>query len=282
MSDEPQYIDSIPEQYRETPSIRDAGSMEALLQQHVNLEQKMGNSLSFPGDDADDDQLNEFYSKVNERAPGLTRIPTDDDADSWKALYGKLGRPDTADGYTLPEIEYGDGDNKQKLDQGKYGEGFRAKAHELDLSGKQFTGIMQYFGDETIANMETAKEAHDATMATLKAEWGDATDSRVARVQALVKEQGGDEAANAFGDIGNNPAVLMMLDKMADALMEESSLPGKGPAGEAATRSAIEDDIATLKNNEAFMDRKHADHERTVNRVNSLYEKLETFNQKVA
>jgi len=279
MSEENTYIESIPEEYREVPSIRDAGSMENVIKQFVNMETKMGNSLSFPTEDADDEQMNAFYSKVQERAAGLTRIPADDDAEGWAGLHGKLGMPKEAGDYSLPEIKYGD-DGKM-LDQGKYGEAFRDEAHKLGLSGKQFTGIMSYFGNQTVENMTTASEAHDTAMATLKEEWGDATDARVARVQELVREQGGDEVVNAMGDLGNNPAVLMMLDKMADALMEENSLGNQGPSGDAATRSAIEDEVATLKGNEAYMDRKHPDHERTVQRVDALYKKLEGF-QKAA
>lgn len=277
MSDEPQYIDSIPEEYREVASIRDAGSMENLLKQHVNLESKLGNSISFPTDDADEEQLNNFYTKVQERAAGLTRIPSDGDDEGWSGFYNKLGRPAEAGEYKLPEIKYDANGEEKALDQGSYGEGFREQAHKLGLTGKQFTGIMQYFGEKTLENMAGKDEAYNAAMDELRSDWGDATDARVERIQALVLEQGGEDAVAGFGDIGNNPAVLKMLDKVAEAMGDDKGLGPSGPVGDAATRSAIEDDIATLKANEAYMDRKHPDHERTVSRVNALYEKLEKF-----
>ena len=280
MSDEnteTSYIDAIPEEYRDVASVRDAGSMENLLKQHVNLESKLGNSISFPTDDADEDQLNNFYSKIQERAAGLTRIPTAEDSEEWAGVYDKLGRPKDPSEYQYPEIKYDDNGVEKPLDQSKYGEGFQTKAHELGITGKQFKGIMSYFGEQTLQNMEQRNAEYETTMNALRSEWGDSTDARVARVQALVKEQGGDEAANAFGDLGNNPAVLAMLDKMADALMEENSLGNQGPTGDAATRSAIEDEIATLKKNGAFLDGRDPDHERTVKRVDDLYAKLEKF-----
>ena len=271
------YLSSIPEEYREVPSIRDAGSMDALLKQHVNLETKMGNSLSFPGEDADDEQMSAFYTKIQERAGGLTRIPSGDDEKEWADFYSKSGMPKESGDYTMPEIKYGE--DGKFLDQGKYGEEFRAHAHKMGLSAKQFTGIMSYFGNQTVNNMETRTQEHDAAMTALRNEWGDATDARVARVQKLVADNGGDEAIAGFGDIGNNPAVLMMLDKLATATMEEGSLGKQGGSGDAATRSGIEDEIATLKGNSAYMDRKNPDHDRTVSRVNSLFERLEKYKE---
>jgi hypothetical protein len=246
--------------------------LENLLNQHVNLEKKMGTAVFSPGEDADADQMNAFYERVNALAPGLTRIPDSDDAEGINALYGKLGRPNEAAGYEVPEIKYG-ADGKV-LDQGEYVEDFRQFAHENNITGSQFKKMLTWFGERTVNNLEAAAENRDKLMGELRTQWGDATDARISRVEQLVKDQGGEEAVAALGNLANNPVVLNMLDKMADAMMEENSLGNMGPAGDAATRQSIEDDIATLKNNEAFLDRKHADHERTVKRVDALYEKL--------
>jgi CRISPR/Cas system CSM-associated protein Csm2 small subunit len=269
---ENEYIESIPESFRDVESIKSAGSLENLLNQHVNLEKKMGTAVFSPGEDADTDQWNKFYERVSTLAPGLTRIPDSDDAEGVSALYGKLGRPNEAAGYEVPEIKYG-ADGKV-LDQGEYVEDFRQFAHENNITGSQFKKMLTWFGERTVNNLEAAAENRDKLMGELRTQWGDATDARISRVEQLVKDQGGEEAVAALGNLANNPVVLNMLDKMADAMMEENSLGNMGPAGDAATRQSIEDDIATLKNNEAFLDRKHADHERTVKRVDALYEKL--------
>lgn len=278
MADEDEYINSIPEAYRDVESIRDAGSMENLLNQHVNLEKKMGTAVFSPGEDADDEQWGSFYNKVNELAPGLTRIPDGDDLEGFGKLYSKLGRPDGSEGYEIPEIKY----NDKALDQGDVMDGFREEAHKMGLSGAQFKGIINYFGGETVKQMETADQARTDLMGELTNEWGDATDSRLQRISELVTEQGGEEALAALGELRRNPIILNMLDKMADSMMEEGSLGNLGPAGDAATRAGIEDEIATLKANEAFLDNKNTEHGRTVSRIDALYKKLETFKQKAA
>lgn len=275
MSEENNYIESIPEEYRDVPSIKEAGSMDNLLKGYVNLETKMGTAVFKPGDDADEEQWNSFYGKVNELAPGLTRVPTkDDDEKGWNSIYSKLGRPDDVSGYNVPEIKMGD---DGVLDQSQYADDFKKVSHELGITGKQFTGLMNWIGQRTVDRLDAGTQKRDEVMAGLKKEWGDGTDARIKRVNELIMEQGGKEAYESIGELGNNPYLIKMLDKMADTLMDESSLERQGPAGDIATRTAIEDEISTLKKNAAFLDRKDPDHQRTVERVNALYEKLETF-----
>ena len=271
---ENQYIESIPEQFRDVESIKNAGSLDNLLEQHVNLEKKMGTAVFAPGEDADEEQMGKFYSRVNDLAPGLTRIPASDDEEGMSALFNKLGRPDEVAGYEVPEVLMGDG---KPLNQDAYSDAFKEHAHKIGISKSQFAETLKWFGDRQVAAVEDAQTKAAETLATLKGEWGDSTDARMQRVNAFVQDQGGEEALAAMGELGNNPVVLKMLDKMAESMLEEGSLGRQGAQGDAATKTAIEDDIATLKGNEAFMDRKHADHKRTIERVNALYEKLEQF-----
>ena len=110
MSEESEaYIASLPEAYRETPTIRDAGSLDNLLQGYVNLEQKMGTSLSFPSEDADPDQVSAFNKKVMENASHLTLIPDADDEEGMTAFYNKLGRPAEFAAYEGAEVKDGAG-----------------------------------------------------------------------------------------------------------------------------------------------------------------------------
>lgn len=273
MSEENNYLDSIPEEYREVPSIKEAGSMENLLKQHVNLEQKMGTGVFAPGQGADDEQWNKFYNKVNDIAPGLTRIPVSEDDEGWNAVYNKLGRPEDATGYETPQINISD---NEALDQSDYEEAFKEVSHSLGLSGKQYAGIMKWIGDRTVEKMSAGAQARDEAVNALKSEWGDATDARIERVKELIGKFGGEGVGQALGELGNNPQVLMMLDKMADSIMEEKSLENYGGGG-ADQRSDIEAEIATLRQNDAFLNNKNPDHDRVVKRVNALYEKLETY-----
>lgn len=275
---EEEYIESIPESYRENETIKNAGSMENLLEGYVNLEKKMGDSLFFPGDDADDTQKAEFYTKIMDRADGLTRIPANDDEKGMAAFYNKLGRPDEHAGYEVPEVKDHEG---KVIESDEMVEGFKEFAHGIGLNKTQFSKIIEHFGGITANNLETAGKAQTELINKLKTEWGDGTDARIARIQGLVTEFGGDAAISELS-LEQNPGMLAMLDKFADAMGEEHTLDKSTTQQNAATRQTIEDDIATLKANEAFMDSKHTDHKRTVERVNALYEKLSGYKKDAA
>jgi len=275
MSDE-EYISSIPEEFREVPSIKEAGSMENLLKQHVNLEQKMGTAIFKPGDGADDEQMSAFYNKVNDLAPGLTRIPTaEDDEQGWGSLYAKLGRPEDASGYEADKVMYGD----QDISLTEYSEPFKEAAHSLGLSSGQYKGIIKFLGDKTIERLEAADQRNDELMKGLRGEWGDATQARIERATDLVSKFGGEGAADAMGELGNNPVVLAMLDKLADALGEESSLDNYSTGKSAERASELEAEISTLRGNAAFMDKKNPEHKSVVDRINMLSEKLHKIKQ---
>lgn len=270
-----EYIQMIPEEYREVPTVRDAGSLDNLLQGYVNLEQKLGNAVIPPASDADAETWDKFYNRVNDVAPGLVRLPTGEEG--WDSVYNKLGRPESPDEYVMPEIKTADGKTFKPPEN--IGE-LREHAHKMGMTGKQFAGMMEYFANRTVAQQEAAQRAIEETMGTLRREWGDATEARTLRAQEVVRKFAGDKAdevINAFGELGNNPQVLMLLDRIAEATMEEGSLSRQTPGGDAATRASIEDEIAELRSRNAFMDRKDPDHQRIIDRINALYERLEQY-----
>jgi hypothetical protein len=253
--------------------------MENLLEGYVNLEKKMGDSLFFPGEDADDTQRAAFNAKVMERAQGLTLIPADDDEVGRAAFYGKLGRPDEFAGYEVPEIKDHEGNI---IGSDDHVEAFKEFAHGIGLNNAQFSKTMEFFGGITANNLETADKSRTELEATLRKDWGDGTEARLSRVHNLVAESKHSDAALAELSLKQNPGIVAMLDEFADAMGEEHSLGNTTTQIGAETRQTIEDQIATLKKNDAFMDSKHTDHQRTVERVNSLYEKLNKYKEAAA
>jgi hypothetical protein len=136
---------------------------------------------------------------------------------------------------------------------------------------------MDWIGNRTVEKMGMSAGKRDEVMQELNKEWGDSTNARVERVKDVIEKFGGEGAAEALGDLGNNPIVLKMMDAMADTLMGEGSLDNDTMNAPAERRSEIEAEIATLRENDAFLNNKNPDHDRVVRRVNALYEKLDTY-----
>jgi hypothetical protein len=92
-------------------------------------------------------------------------------------VYARLGRPEKADQYEIPDIPVGEGDRNLSAD-------FKAWAHEAGLTPKQATalatkyqGALKDFATEQQGKLDTKLAADEIA---LKAEWGGAYEENVA------------------------------------------------------------------------------------------------------
>ena len=149
--------------YAETKGFQNT-QPENVVNSYRNLEKlmgadKAGRTITLLGDDATPEQRGEFY--------------------------GKLGRPDAADGYTF---KLDDGADTTRLDA------MRARAHDLGITDAQFSGIAQadleYLG--TVVQNKTDADAMSAVdaAAALKKEWGAAYESKVTGVDLAAEKLG--------------------------------------------------------------------------------------------
>ena len=126
-------LEFLPEAYRNDPSFSRYKNAEEFAKGFKNLEQFVGKKevvqgIQVPGDDATPEQVNEFYSK--------------------------LGRPEAADKYTLPEdIALPEG-----FDLGAEKSLISNIAFELGLSNKQASSLMKLYAEKTSENFKQSQE----------------------------------------------------------------------------------------------------------------------------
>ena len=191
--------------------------------------------LDFMGDDAKNDPNITRYKTGEDLYKGFKSqselvgkkgiiIPDDSSDDATRANYRKaMGIPDDANGYELPELE--DLHPEAKVTPEALA-GFKALAHRHGLSTKQTEGIFgEYFGmisgalnkrDEI--SMSTKNEAE----AALRSEWGKDFDSNATVARRVVEKFGGKDAIEAFGELGNKPAVMKFLSNLGKTISEDS------------------------------------------------------------
>lgn len=161
---------------------------------------------------------------------GRAIVPPKDDAppEEWAAFYGKLGRPDAADGYKIPVPEGGNPE-LAKAAAGKF--------HELGLSAKQAEGLATWWNEHMGGTMQqqeaTFEQQAVVDMQDLEKEWGDQFEAqselarRAIREAGLTKEEG-QKIERALG-LGKAAKVFAFLGK------QFAEAPMKG--GEGATSS---------------------------------------------
>ncbi|MEE9366718.1 MAG: hypothetical protein V3W44_08535 [Dehalococcoidales bacterium] len=141
---------SLPEDMRESGSLKRYDTAEAAHRGHLDLEKKMGGN-----------------------ADTLLHIPEESDTEGWNALFTKLGRPDSHEKYGFPDLgPNADPDDLDEVMRGQLAQGFHA-ANLTTKQAEQIYNTMITAQDDQLkrAKAEVAGK-NEASTAALKAEWG--------------------------------------------------------------------------------------------------------------
>ena len=190
----------------------------------------------------------------------------------WDAVYSKLGRPETPDGYkfNLPE--------DQKVNE----EGlkvFANHAHKLGLLPNQAEGMVKFYNqmraEELAAADSTATAGRQKAMDELQAEWGQAYNQKITAANNVVREvfPKGFMSMNLEDGtkLGDHPAVIRAFAALADKMGEDKIVQADGP--NYLTPKQIDKEIATLQQpGSAYWDKNHPNHAMAVEEVKALFE----------
>lgn len=240
----------VPKDFRDHPSLKDYKDFGSFVKSHVNLVGLLGREPRVPAKDAPPDQWTQFFSA--------------------------LGRPDTADKYTLP-LPAGD-DAPQVIPE--VVDGFKRIAHEAGLSQSQAHKVAEwYFG---VLNEQSDGLAAETAALTeraereLKREWGQAYDSKVRAAAKLLSEFGGKDLLDwlEVSGAGSNPHLIRMAAKLADAFSEDRLGHSRG-ANFGYTPAEAQKEINRLQLDaefqKALFDNQHPGHAEAVRRRSELF-----------
>ncbi|HWK44920.1 MAG TPA: hypothetical protein VNT30_09375 [Stellaceae bacterium] len=193
----------------------------------------------------------------------VVALPSPEDAEGWNGLYGKLGRPESADKYVMPAK--GEGLAYDETDAA-FQKTILPILHEAGITQRQLDAIIPKWN--TLASSGTAaKDAETAAQlasasATLKTDWGQAYEPKLALANDAIRHYadelklGGDvTAALESTGLGNHPALAKLFAHLGAQLQEDGALKGRGSGGGAAVLSPAEgrQQIAAKQNDAEFM-----------------------------
>lgn len=153
--------------------------------------------------------------------PFLKELPGAEDKDGWSALYAKLGRPETADGYELPIPEGDDGSFAKTSSQWMYEEGL-SKQQAQALAGKW----NEFHAAQVAANQEAIQRQVETDMAAVKQQWGANFEANSALVRSAVNTFAPPEFVEMLTKSGliNNPVITNMFLKIGNAIGEDKTI----------------------------------------------------------
>jgi len=239
---------SLSEEVRSDKSLENIKDIEGLAKSYVHAQKMVG----------------------SDKIPVPNKYATEDD---WNAVYEKLGRPKTADGYKfdLPQ--------DKQVDEVSLKE-FSSQAHKLGLLPSQAQGMVKFYNEITAKSLQDADSkalaARETSTKELKQEWGQAFDQKVSQAATLAKSVGATELLDtnlADGTkLGDHPVMIKAFAELANKMGEDSIVQASGPTY--LTPNQIEKQIGELtQTDSAYWDKNHTNHEAAVQEILALREK---------
>ena len=243
--------DSISEEYRVDPNIEKFTEIDALAKSYINATKMIGqDKVVIPNNNSTEEH--------------------------WDEVYSKLGRPDSADKYSL--------DAKSEivnLDENAI-KSFAENAHQLGLNNKQAQGILEFYKNNMEGNAQQSKidteTAQVQAEQELRQEWGRDFEGKVKQAGALAKANINPEVLDMTLSngirVGDHPEIIKGFAKIANMMSEDKILATESENTD--TVKDIESEIAALSNdkNGPYWNRMHPDHDKVVQQVYTLREML--------
>ena len=239
--------DSISQEFREDPNISKFTEIDALAKSYINATRMIGqDKVAIPNENSTDDQ--------------------------WNEVYGKLGRPESADKYKL-EVQ----SETASLDENAIKQ-FAENAHQLGLNNKQAQGILEYYKNSMEGSVQQARVDTETAQANaeqeLRKEWGRSYDENIKRAGAIAKANMSEDILNMeLKDgtrIGDHPSVIKGFANIAN-LMSEDKMIGTGEDNSTSGRD-YQSEISSLVNDKdgPYWNKAHPEHDKVVQQVFTL------------
>lgn len=203
-------------------------------------------------------------------------LPKEGDTEAWDAVYERLGRPDTAEGY---EIAVPDGVERDAA----FEERMRGLFHKAGLTRAQVAALAEgwhgYLGAETARGEDARIERAEREEEALRSEWGGSFDRRMEQARRAARRFGDAEIIDGLEEAVGRAAVFKMFARIGSAMAEDDL---DGEAGESFSQPGpVRAQIAALKADpafrEAWLEHSHPGHQQAVARMAALTEKLEVL-----
>ena len=243
--------DSISEEYRKDPNIEKFTEIAALAKSYINATKMIGQ-----------DKL---------------AVPTNNSTEeAWNEVYDKLGRPESAEKYSL--------DAKSKvvsLDENAVKQ-FAETSHKLGLNNKQAQGLLEFYKQNMEGTAQQAKIDTETAQAQaeqeLRSEWGREFDTKVKQASSLAKANMKPEILDMTLSngtrLGDHPEIIRGFAKIAGMMAEDKIVSTESESVQ--SNQSIQDEIDTIINDRAspYWNKSHPNHDKQVQQVYTLREML--------
>jgi len=165
-----------------------------------------------------------------------------------EGYYNKLGRPDDATGYKLPENI-----NEEVANW------YKKTSFDLGLTETQAKTLADSYMELETAKVsegqETQKTTEETWLNTLKDMYGNKLDVKIESAKRAVNQFGGQELIDYLNTsrLGSHPAMIKTFVDISEQMLEGTFVDGDAKSSFGATKAEIEQDIQAFYNNKDLM-----------------------------
>ena len=244
--------DSISEVYRNDPNIQKFTEADALAKSYINAVRMIGqDKMIVPNKNFTEDQ--------------------------WEEAYIKMGRPDSADKYSL-DIK----SDVVPLDEQAI-KSFQEQSFKLGLNNEQAKGVLDFYKNNMEAQTQQAKVDAETSQAQaqnlLRQEWGRDYDANIAKAKSLATANLAPEVFEmqlADGSrLGDNVNVIKGFAKIASMMSEDKILSTESENMDKSEDIQTEIDQIMNDKNGPYWNKSHPNHDKVVQQVYTLREMLD-------
>lgn len=247
--------DIAPEEYHEALSNAGIRDVESLVKNWADSQSALGSSIRIPGKDAGPEAKAEFDKRLMERVPGLVRLPNGEDAEELGRFYSALGRPESADKYTIPAEVEGIAPDAAK----QIRDWVADFSHKANLTDTQARQVHEAITGSTRENLTAYSKAIEERTNQLKSDWGQGYDQRMAMVEGVVRKLVGDEGAQLLeqelsqSGLERNPTLTRLLAKVAEGMGEDEFMSPVDRSRIPASVTELQLQLSEVENNPAYL-----------------------------
>ena len=244
--------DSLPQEFRDEPSMAAINNVEALVKSYVHSQKMLGR--------------------------GKMSIPDQNSSDAdWAQIYSQLGLPEKFEDYTFDVPK-----------NSNFEDGFLTKlkevGHKQGILPRQMKGLVEWYSEannEAIKTHENQMKAETLeNMTKLKTEWGQAFDQNLNMAKAAIKASNLGETIDRWLDdtgLGDDPNMIRLLSAMGQMLKEDKLIGEFGEA--AAAPKELQSRIDEIQQSDAYKKGEHPNHKKTITELEGLFKQMHPENK---
>jgi len=207
----------------------------------------------------------------------LVKPDLDSPKEEWDKFYAALGRPENATDYTMPTENMPEG-----VEFGPCYDEFCSEAHRVGMTTEQVAAVVRW---QAHANADAIKDYRQRigqfsteSVDSLKQEFGDALNEKVALAKDAVGRFGGDELKAALNEtgLGNHPAMVKAWAEVGKMIAQDEVIGGGGNQSFRFSPEEAEQEIADATMDMEFMaayqDKNHPGHKAALAKMTKLYQ----------